>query len=77
MSVQDYYAELQKGMIHAGVHEKTEDKSCTEIQNIVDNKEYNNVNHLFYLAMLAEKEVQDRQPTKMKTSFTPCVTPPS
>jgi hypothetical protein len=26
MSVQDYYAELQKGMIHAGVHEETEDK---------------------------------------------------
>jgi hypothetical protein len=28
MSVQDYYAELQKGMIHAGVHEETEDKIC-------------------------------------------------
>jgi hypothetical protein len=26
MSVQDYYAELQKGMIHARVHEKIEDK---------------------------------------------------
>jgi hypothetical protein len=26
MSVQDYYTELQKGMIHAGVHEETEDK---------------------------------------------------
>jgi hypothetical protein len=26
MSIQDYYAELQKGMIHAGVHEETEDK---------------------------------------------------
>jgi hypothetical protein len=26
MSVQDYYAELQKGMIRAGVHEKTKDK---------------------------------------------------
>jgi hypothetical protein len=23
MSIQDYYAELQKGMIHAGVHEET------------------------------------------------------
>jgi hypothetical protein len=32
MSVQDYYAELQKGMIHAGVHEETED--------IVDYKKY-------------------------------------
>jgi hypothetical protein len=42
MSVQDYYAELQKGMIRAGVHEETEDKIChfygglqTEIQDIV------------------------------------------
>jgi hypothetical protein len=26
MSVQDYYAELQKGMILVGVHEETEDK---------------------------------------------------
>jgi hypothetical protein len=26
MSVQDYYAKLQKGIIHAGVHEETEDK---------------------------------------------------
>jgi hypothetical protein len=28
MPVQDYYAELQKGMIHAGVHEETENKIC-------------------------------------------------
>jgi hypothetical protein len=28
MSVQDYCAELQKGMIRAGVHEETEDKIC-------------------------------------------------
>jgi hypothetical protein len=28
MSVQDYYAELQEGMIRAGVHEDTEDKIC-------------------------------------------------
>jgi hypothetical protein len=54
MFVQDYYAELQKGMIHAGVDEETEDKIChfyggvrTEIQDIVDYKEYNTVNHLF------------------------------
>jgi hypothetical protein len=53
MSVQDCYAELQKGMIRVGVHEETEDKICrfyggmpTEIQDIVDYKEYNNVNHL-------------------------------
>jgi hypothetical protein len=28
MSIQDYYAELRKGMIRAGVHEETEDKIC-------------------------------------------------
>jgi hypothetical protein len=78
MSVQDYYAELQKGMIRAGVHEKTEDKICcfygglrTEIQDIVDYKEYNTVNHLFQLSMLAEKELQGRQLTRVKSSFTP------
>jgi hypothetical protein len=54
MSVQDYYAELQKGRIRAGVHEETEDKIFhfywglrTEIQDIVDYKEYNTVNRLF------------------------------
>jgi hypothetical protein len=54
MSVQDYYAELQNGMICAGVHEETEDKIChfygwlrAEIQDIVNYKEYNIVNCLF------------------------------
>jgi hypothetical protein len=54
MFVQDYYAELQKGMIHASVHEETEDKIChlysglhTEIQDIIDYKEYDTINHLF------------------------------
>jgi hypothetical protein len=54
MSVQDYYAELQKGMIRARVHEKTEhlichfySVLCTEIQDDVDYKEYNIGNHFF------------------------------
>jgi hypothetical protein len=78
MSVQDYYAELQKGMIRAGVHEETEDKIChfygelrIEIQDIIDYKEYNTVNRLFQLTMLAEKELQGQQPTRLKSSFTP------
>jgi hypothetical protein len=78
MSVQDYYADLQNGMIRVGVHEKTEDKIChfygglqTEIQDIVDYKEYNTVNYLFQLAMLAEKELQGRQLTRLKSAFTP------
>jgi hypothetical protein len=28
MSIQDYYAELQNGMIRASVHKDTEDKIC-------------------------------------------------
>jgi hypothetical protein len=78
MSVHDYYAELQKGIICAGVHEEMEDKMYhfyprlhAEIQDIVDYKEYNNVNHLFQLAMLAEKELQGCQTIKTKTSFMP------
>jgi hypothetical protein len=66
-------------MTRAGVHEDTEDKIYrfygglrTEIQDIVDYKEYNTVNHLFQFAMLAEKELQGRQPTRVKSSFTPC-----
>jgi hypothetical protein len=62
MSIQDYYAELQKGIIRTGVHEETEDKICcfysklcTELQGIADYKEYNIVNRLFQLAMLAKK----------------------
>jgi hypothetical protein len=43
----------------------------TEIQDIVDYKEYNTVNHLFQLAMLAEKELQGQQSTRLKSSFTP------
>jgi hypothetical protein len=54
MYVQDYYVELQKGIIRAGVHEEMKDKICrfhsglrTNIQDIVDYKEYNTVNRLF------------------------------
>jgi hypothetical protein len=43
----------------------------TEIQDIIDYKEYNTVNHLFQLAMLAEKELHGRQSTTLKSSFTP------
>jgi hypothetical protein len=63
-------------MICAGVHEETEDKIYhfysglrTEIQDIVELKEYNTVNYLFHLAMLVKKELQGHQPMKTKTSF--------
>jgi hypothetical protein len=65
-------------MIRAGAHEETEDKICrfygglqTKIQDIADYKEYNTINHLFQLAMLAEMELQGRQLTRAKSSFTP------
>jgi hypothetical protein len=43
----------------------------TKIQDIIDYKEYNIVNRLFQLAMLAEKEMQGQQPTRLKSSFMP------
>jgi hypothetical protein len=65
-------------MIRVGVHEEIEHKFYqfysrlhTEIQDIVDSKEHNTINCLFQLAMLAKKELQGRQLTKMKTPFTP------
>jgi hypothetical protein len=61
-------------MKRAGVYEETEDTIChfysdlcTKIQDFVDYKEYNTVNHLFQHAMLAEKELQGRQMMKTKT----------
>jgi hypothetical protein len=68
MSIQEYYAELQKGMVRWGVVEDAEDKVCRfygglwhEIQDLVDYKEFTTTNQLFQLAMLAEKELQGRQ----------------
>ena len=67
-SVQDYYGELQKGLMCCSVVEGNEDAiyhfysglRC-EIQDIVDYKEFNNVNQLFQFAMLAEKELQGHE----------------
>ena len=68
-SVEDYYQELQTGMIRAGIEEDNEQMMARffsglnkEIQNIVDYKEYHTINRLFHLACKAEREVQDRQP---------------
>ena len=64
MSVQEYYAKLQKGMVRCGVVEDPEDKVChfygglrREIQDIIDYKDFTTTNQLFQLAMLAEKEL--------------------
>jgi hypothetical protein len=67
-SIQDYYAELQKGLQRCGIIEGHEDALCRfysglwrDIQDIVDYKEFNTINKLFQFAMLAEKELQGRQ----------------
>jgi hypothetical protein len=62
-SIQDYYAELHKGLQRCGIVEGHEDALChfysglwRDIQDIVDYKEFNTVNKLFQFAMLAEKK---------------------
>jgi hypothetical protein len=68
--VQEYYQELQTGMIHCGIVEDNEAMLARffgglykEIQHILDYKEYNTITHLFHLSCKAELEVQDRQPS--------------
>jgi hypothetical protein len=68
--VQEYYQELQTGMIHCGIVEDNEAMLARffgglnkEIQHILDYKEYTTITHLFHLACKAELEVQDRQPS--------------
>jgi hypothetical protein len=67
-SVQDYYAELQKGLQRCGIVEGHEDALCRfysglrrDIKDIVDYKEFNTVNKLSQFAMLVEKELQGHQ----------------
>jgi hypothetical protein len=74
MSVQEYYQELQKGMLRCGVVENPEDQMVRfygglrqEIQDIVDYKEYHSIQHLFHLSMLAEKELQGHQQRRSST----------
>ena len=66
MSIQEYYAEFQKCAIRCGMVEDMEDKIVRfygglrhEIQDIVYHKKNCTINHLFQLAMLAEKELQE------------------
>ena len=66
--VEEYYQELQTGMIRCGIVEDNEAMlACfmgglnKEIQTILEYKEYNNITRLFHLACKAEREGQDRQ----------------
>jgi hypothetical protein len=74
-SVQEYYQELQTGMIRCGIVEDNEAMLARffgglnkEIQHILDYKEYNTITRLFHLACKAELEVQDRQPSWRRTN---------
>ena len=67
-SVEEYYQELQTGMIRCGIVEENEAMLARfmgglnrEIQMILEYKEYTNFTRLFHLACKAEREVQDRQ----------------
>jgi hypothetical protein len=83
-SVQDYYGELQKGLMRCSIVEGTEDSICRfysrlrrDIQDIVDYMEFNTMNQLFQFAMFGEKELQGRdQQVKNKAStYTPRAKP--
>ena len=67
-SVEDYYQELQKGMIHCGIIEENDAAMSRfrgglnrEIQDILDYNEYNDMTTLFEYACKAEREVQGRR----------------
>jgi hypothetical protein len=66
-SVEEYYQELQFGILHCYLEER-EDVAMTqfvaglncEIQDILEYKYYANITHLFHFACKAEREVQGR-----------------
>src|SRR5438128_8817960 len=82
MSVQEYYQELQKGMIGCWVVEDQEDQIVRfyggfrrDIQDIVDYKEHHSIQRLFHLSMLAEKELQGRQQQQQQRTRSNTFTP--
>ena len=65
-SVQDYYGELQKGLMRCSVVEGNEDAICCfysglrrEIQDIVDYKEFNTVKQLFQSLCMQKRNCRD------------------
>jgi hypothetical protein len=68
-SVNEYYNELHIAVLRCGIQENDEDTMIhfysglrREIQDLVDYRDYNTMDRLFHLAMLAEKELQGREP---------------
>jgi hypothetical protein len=75
-SVEEYYQELQKGMIHCGLIESDDDAMARfrgglnrEIQDILDYKDYFDITTLFEYACKAEREVQGRRSRTHTNSF--------
>ena len=73
-SVEEYYQELQIGLLRCGLVENEEAAMARfvgglnrEIQDILAYKEYNSITHLFHLACKAEWEVQGHR-TRSNTS---------
>ena len=67
-SVEEYYQELQMGMLRCNLEEDVEPAMARflgglnrEIQDILAYKEYTNITRLFHLACKAEREVQGRR----------------
>jgi hypothetical protein len=73
--VEEYYQELQIGMLHCNLEER-EDAAMArfvaslnhKIQDILEYKDYTNITRLFHFACKAEREVQGRH-TSAKTIF--------
>jgi hypothetical protein len=75
-SVEDYYQELQKGIIQCGLFEDNDAAMARfrgglncEIQDILDYKEYDDMTTLFSYACKAEREVQGRRSKPFVNSF--------
>jgi hypothetical protein len=74
-SVEEYYHELQIGMLHCNLEEREDAATARffaglnhEIQDILEYKDYANITCLFYFACKAEREVQGRH-ASVKTNF--------
>jgi hypothetical protein len=75
-SVEEYYEELQKGMLRCSLVESDDAALARfrgglnrEIQNILDYKDYFDITTLFEYACKAEREVQGRQSKTYTNSF--------
>jgi hypothetical protein len=75
-SVENYFQELQKGMIRCGILEDNDTAMARlrgglnrEIQDILDYKEYYDMTTLFEYACKAEREVQGRRSKPYSNPF--------